>query len=256
MQITKRRIRRQGTLVFGACSVLCITLVWAGKAEVVLEKRLESGDRIKVIIEQRPSHEVSAEERSRLWKIDAVTHMLVRLYKSDDRNGVTLWTNRHFIFAAEYPAAFSHHTALDVGQVGSNLFLCYKEGPVLLVEEIRSEGSTPARERFWLARDSSFGSVWTNAAFVAEANGRLILKAYGSRGATLVWELRNHQWRMDLSRSRPEFERKNAYEDWCLLGFEGDRWVVKAKNTNSLPNVQFPGARPTSEKKAPSEHAN
>jgi len=228
------------TAIHSALGFFCLFHQATATTNAVLEKTCETGERISVIIRQRATsstQSVSQRDYRSAWRVVALTEMVVRIHPTNIAEAVPVWTNTHFIFA-EGDAVLGNHAPFDAAKVGTSWFLCYKEGPVLFVEEIRSQRSSHTRERFWLARDSSHGVVWTNAAFVVETHGSISLTARGTRDATLTWEFQAGEWRLDFHRSKPDFERELAYREWCLVAYEGDRWVVKRKHTEPMPKTQ------------------
>jgi len=226
--------------IHSALGFFCLLHQATATTNAVLDKEFETGERISVIIRQRANtgaQSGSQRDYRSAWTVAALTEMVVRIHPTNIAEGVPVWTNTHFIFSEGDPL-LGNHAAFDLAKVGTYLFLCYKEGPVLFVEEILSQRSRQTRERFWLARDSSHGVSWTNAAFVVGTNGSITLTAQGTRDATLTWEFRNGDWILDLRRSKPDFERELAYREWCLVAYEGDRWVVKRKQTEPMPKLK------------------
>lgn len=221
-------------------ALLAMLVVLAcGNAETVLEKQLPSRAKIKVIFK---TEEATAEERSpTFWEPTRASCLIATWYSDKWPNGLMVWSNRWFVY--ERYRYLNTHTPYDACQVGSNVFLCYKEAVALCVERIYPVETNRPRERYWLMRDSPelplpLGQIWTNATFKGSTNGSLLLVAYNDRGETAVWEYKNQSWELDLVRTTPEPVRERAYVEWALLAFESNRWVVKRQYPRPMPRAQ------------------
>ena len=163
--------------------------------------------------------------------------LIANVQSPTDSSFVAIWTNELHILAQADPA-LSMLAPLDAVKIGNDIFLAYQDGPLICVEEITGSLRGRARTRFQLVRELSDGVRWTNAVFIVETNGPIVLKAHGTSGSTLTWEFQAGEWRLDLQRSKPDFERELAYREWCLVAYEGDRRVVKRKHTEPMPKTQ------------------
>lgn len=125
-------------------------MVLAGvNAETVLDKKLPSGVELKVVFK---TEEATAEERSpAFWEPTRASCLIATLYSDKWPNGLMVWSNRWFVY--KHDRYLSSHTAYDACQVGSKVFLCYKEAVALCVERLYPVETNRPRERYWLMRD-------------------------------------------------------------------------------------------------------
>jgi hypothetical protein len=146
------------------------------------------------------------------------------------------------------PYSYGEPVPFDAILVRQKIFLCYKEGGGLFVEQIPTI-ATQQRERCLLVRSLSAGNIWTNAAFSLDTNGQAILTAHGryvrddklasTHSATLIWRFEKDVWDLDLKQSKPDAARRVAYREWCLIGFgENERLFVKRSHTDPMTGIK------------------
>lgn len=224
-------------------------------AEGAFERDFADGSRLSVLIQEAHfgpdspeagilaettrdslAKQVGAEETAKIsipaflgWR-----RLVAKLQSPTNSSWTAMWTNEVHILAKSSPR-LSLSVPLDAIKIGDGIFLAYRGGPMICIEQITGRLLGDARMRFQLARDSSSGVLWTNAAFVVETNGSISLTACATSGSTLTWEFRTGEWRLDLRRSKPDFEREMAYREWCLVAYEEGRWVVKRKHAEPMP---------------------
>jgi hypothetical protein len=183
--------------------------------------------------------QVGAEEAAKIsipsflgWR-----RLVAKLQSPTNSSWTAMWTNEVHILAKASPR-LSLSVPLDAIKIGDGIFLAYRSGPMICIEQITGRLQRDARMRFQLARDSSSGVLWTNAAFIVETNGSILLTAHGTSDSTLTWEFRNDEWRLDLPRSKPDSVREMSYREWCLVSHEEGRWTVKRKHTEPMPKLE------------------
>lgn len=66
-----------------------------------------------------------------------------------------------------------------------------------------------------------------------------MLTAYSDRAGIWVWEYKDHSWELNLLQSKPESARRRAYQEWALLAFESNRWVVKRQYPRPMPKPKL-----------------
>lgn len=244
-------------LRFVRLAVLCITPCEVNScqaAEDVFERQFSDGSRLSIRIQEKHfapdspetrilaetardslAKQVGAEQAAKIslpaflgW-----TRLIAMVRSPDETSSTLVWTNETHILAEADPK-LSIAKPLDATKIGGAIYLAYRTGAIVCVEQITGRAETDARTRFHLARDSSSGVIWTNAAFIVETNGSISLTAHGTREATLIWGFRDGEWRLDLRRSKPDLERQLAYREWCLVSHEEGRWTVKRKHTEPI----------------------
>jgi hypothetical protein len=232
-----------GLMAFGAMWLL------GSETVTLLDKRLPSGDRVRVVWERRPSEDVADWERQQsALRIIAPTHLYVILHTRQCPDGQTIWTNRHFLFDEPVGEGFSTHTAYDVCQIGTNLWLCYKHWATLFCEQVWGRPAGSPRERLELERDNSLFLNWTNAVFSVDTNGVPILTAFRELGSKAVWRYQDQEWKLDLEASEwkpspmgltAEQEAGMAYRGWCKFRLEGGLgWTVVKTNPAPMPKLK------------------
>ena len=175
-------------------------------------------------------------EATNSWKVIGFSDIVLFRLLSDASERVSVWTNTRPIFDLPHEPRFNSHQGFAATDMSNKIVIAYKEGPILFAEVVSTNGPAKERERFWLARDSSANpTTWTNAFFSRSTNSGMVLTAESDRGGQLTWGFRGNLLVLLPETSRPDDVRDFAWQDWCVVSFQTNGWVVKLKNTNSLP---------------------
>jgi hypothetical protein len=168
----------------------------------------------------------------RTLEIDGFSDLVLSRRFEHSGESIPVWTNSHPKLGKYAVPALSEHRGYAAKIFVGGLFVCYKEGPILYAEHISHPAHKP-RERFWLARDSGAeNTTWTNAFFAYDTNAIPNLTAISSRGGRLSWQLTNSLWVLNPKDCAPTNLIAFAWQDWCVVSFQSNRWSVVLKNTD------------------------
>lgn len=166
------------------------------------------------------------------WKIKGFTDLILSRKAFATSQSVPIWTNTYPVYELRHEPMLSAHQGFCAMDLSNKVAICYKEGPILYAEHISHPAHKP-RERFWLARDSGAESTtWTNAFFAYDTNSIPKLTAISNRGGRLSWQLTNSLLVLNPRDCAPTNLIAFAWQDWCVVSFQSNRWSVILKNTD------------------------